>query len=76
MDHVGHLGGQGRVARGRVRRANSSSGKPKKSWIVRGSAMAVTAVALMYQWADTTRMARGRGMAVPKTAPKARQACV
>ena len=27
--------------------------------------MAVTAVALMYQWADTTRMARGRGTSTP-----------
>ena len=43
--------------------AKSSSGKPKKSWMVRGRSMAVTAVALMYQWADTTRIARGRGMA-------------
>lgn len=32
--------------------------------------MAVTAVAFMYQWALTTRIARGRGTA----APKARQA--
>jgi PPOX class probable F420-dependent enzyme len=30
--------------------------------------MAVTAVALMYQWADTTRMARGSGTAAPKAA--------
>ena len=52
--------------------ANSASGKPKKSWMVRGRAIAVTAVALMYQWADTTRMARGRGTA----APKARHASV
>src|SRR5215207_1085535 len=28
--------------------------------------MAVTALALMYQWAETTRMARGRGMLAPK----------
>ena len=34
--------------------------------------MAVTAVALMYQCADTTRMARGRGTA----APNARHASV
>src|SRR3954452_8056322 len=40
--------------------------------MVRGRGMAVTAVALMYQWADTTRIARGRGTA----APKARQAWV
>ena len=53
--------------------ANSSSGKPKKSWIVRGRAIAVTAVALMYQWADTTRIARGRSAI---DAPNARQACV
>ena len=42
--------------------ANSSSGKPKKSWIVLGAAIAVTAVALMYQWADIARIARGRGI--------------
>ena len=40
--------------------------------MVRGLAIAVTAVALMYQCADTTRMARGLGVA----APKARQAWV
>ena len=34
--------------------------------MVRGRGIAVTAVALMYQWADTTRMARGRGTACPK----------
>ena len=34
--------------------------------------MLVTADALMYQWADTTRMARGLGIA----APKSRQASV
>ena len=53
--------------------ANSSSGKPKKSWIVRGRAIAVTAVALMYQWADTTRIARGRSAI---DAPNARHAWV
>ncbi len=36
--------------------------------MVRGWAMAVTAVALMYQWADTTRMARGRGTEAPNAA--------
>src|SRR5919112_801283 len=41
--------------------SNSSEGKPKKSWIVRGRGIAVTAVALMYQWGLTTRMARGLG---------------
>ena len=40
--------------------------------MVRGRAMAVTAVALTYQWADTIRMARGRGT----EAPKLRQASV
>ena len=34
--------------------------------MVRGRGMAVTAVALMYQCADTTRIARGRGAARPK----------
>jgi hypothetical protein len=34
--------------------------------MVRGRGMAVTAVALMYQWALTTRIARGRGTASPK----------
>jgi hypothetical protein len=34
--------------------------------MVRGRGMAVTAVALMYQCADTTRIARGRGTARPK----------
>ena len=34
--------------------------------MVRGLGMAVTAVALMYQCALTTRMARGRGTASPK----------
>jgi hypothetical protein len=36
--------------------------------MVLGAAMAVTAVALMYQWADTTTMARGRGTDRPKAA--------
>ena len=36
--------------------------------MVRGDAMAVTAVALMYQWADTMRMARGRGIDAPNAA--------
>src|SRR5690606_14367137 len=40
--------------------------------MVRGRGIAVTAVALMYQCADTTRMARGRGT----EAPNARQAAV
>jgi hypothetical protein len=52
--------------------ANSSSGKPKKSWMVRGAAMAVTADALMNQWAEIDTMARGRGT----DAPKADQALV
>ena len=33
--------------------------------MVRGRAMAVTAVALTYQCAETTRIARGRGTALP-----------
>ena len=40
--------------------------------MVRGSGMAVTAVACTYQCADTTRIARGRGTAWPN----ARQASV
>jgi hypothetical protein len=52
--------------------SNSGCGKPKKSWMVRGRGIAVTAVALMYQCAETTRMARGFGTA----APNARQASV
>ena len=40
--------------------------------IVFGLAMPVTADALIYQWADTTRIASGRGV----SAPKARQASV
>jgi hypothetical protein len=34
--------------------------------MVRGRDIAVTAVALVNQCADTTRIARGRGIAVPK----------
>ena len=45
--------------------SNRRCGKPKKSWIVRGRCMAVTAVALMYQCAETTRTARGFGTACP-----------
>jgi hypothetical protein len=45
--------------------SNSASGKPKKSWMVRGRGIAVTAVALMYQCALITRMARGRGTDCP-----------
>ena len=52
--------------------ANSSSGNPKKSWMVRGAAMAVTAEALMNQCAEIDRMARGRGT----DAPNADQASV
>ena len=48
--------------------AKRRSGKPKKSWIVRGEAMAVTAVALVYQCAETHRTARGRGRADPSAA--------
>jgi hypothetical protein len=33
---------------------------------VRGFGIVVTAVALMYQCAETTRMARGRGTLAPK----------
>src|SRR2546421_12065599 len=33
--------------------------------MVRGRGIAVTAVALMYQWADTTRITRGRGTVCP-----------
>src|SRR5512142_1625183 len=41
--------------------------------MVRGAGMAVTAVALRYQWAETTRIALGRGAT---EAPKARHAAV
>jgi hypothetical protein len=34
--------------------------------MVRGCAMAVTAVALVYQWAEITNTARGRSTQVPK----------
>ena len=34
--------------------------------MVFGRAMAVTAVVLTYQWAETTRIARGRGTDAPK----------
>jgi len=40
--------------------------------MVRGFAIAVTAVALVYQCADTARIARGRGI----PAPNARHASV
>jgi hypothetical protein len=36
--------------------------------MVRGRAMAVTAVPSMYQWADTQRIARGVGTRAPKAA--------
>jgi hypothetical protein len=36
--------------------------------MVRGVGIAVTAVEPMYQWADTTRMARGRGTEAPNAA--------
>src|SRR5580658_1241765 len=36
--------------------------------MVRGCAMAVIAVALVYQWAETARMARGRGSVRPSAA--------
>jgi hypothetical protein len=41
--------------------------------MVRGAAMAVTAVALRYQWAETTSTARGLGWS---EAPRARHAAV
>jgi len=40
--------------------------------MTRGCAMAVTAVAFVYQWAEMASTARGRGT----DAPKARQASV
>src|SRR5690606_41209801 len=52
--------------------SNSACGKPKKSWMVLGRGIAVTAVALTYQCADTARIARGRGA----DSPNARQASV
>ncbi len=45
------------------RRSDRACGKPKKSWMVCGRSMAVTAVRPTYQWAETTRAARGRGTA-------------
>src|SRR5687767_6181661 len=39
--------------------ANNSGGNPKKSWMVRGAAMAVRAVNRSNQWAETTSTARG-----------------
>jgi len=52
--------------------SNSACGKPKKSWMVRGRGIAVTASTLVYQCAEIARIARGRGT----EAPKARQASV
>ena len=44
--------------------SNSAFGnEAPKSWIVRGRAIAVTAVPRVSQWAEMARMARGRGMA-------------
>src|SRR3546814_7917831 len=40
--------------------SNSGCGKPKKSWMVLGRGIAVTAVALTYQCADTDRIEIGR----------------
>ncbi len=54
------------------RYACSAGGKPPKSWIVRGVAIAVTAVPRTYQCADTARIARGRGV----RSPNARHASV
>ena len=51
---------------GSYRTSKSSGGKPKKSWIVRGRGIAVTAVACTYQCAEMTRIARGRGTDWPK----------
>src|SRR3546814_8713411 len=42
--------------------SNSACGTPKKSWMVLGRGIAVTAVALTYQCADTDRLACGRGI--------------
>ena len=47
-------------------KSNSACGNPKKSWMVFGRAIAVTAVAFTYRCADTARMARGRGTEAPK----------
>ncbi len=44
---------------------NRASGNPKKSWIVGGASIAVTAEALMNQCAETARIARGRGTLRP-----------
>jgi len=61
-----------RGAGGRVLELEERLGKPKKSWMVRGRAMAVTAVAAMYQWAEMASTARG----VPTARPRAAQASV
>jgi len=50
-----------RVAQRRYSTSKSSCGKPKKSWIVRGCGIAVTAVRPVYQCAETTRIPRGLG---------------
>src|SRR5215213_9573928 len=55
----------------RVRHVEELRREAAQSWMVR-SGIAVTAVTLMYQCAETTRIARGRGMA----RPNARQALV
>src|SRR5439155_22120584 len=52
--------------------SNSALGKEApKSWMVRGRAMAVTAVTLVSQWAEMARIALGRGSAAA-ISPQAR----
>ena len=72
-DQIGDLGGELRIAGRRVlapRTARRGS-RRSRGWSS-ACAIAVTAEALMYQCADTTRMARGRGT----SAPNARHASV
>jgi hypothetical protein len=67
LDDLGDLLGQLRQAGPGYWISSSRGTLAKKSWIVRGCAMAVTAVALMYQCAEMTSTARGRGTVSPST---------
>jgi hypothetical protein len=62
-------GSEGRLVR-RYRRRKAPGGVVALGFgaagMVRGCAMAVTAVALVYQWAEITNTARGRSTQVPK----------
>ena len=71
-EQVAHARRERGVARRRVSNACSAGGKPPKSWIVCGCAIAVTAVPRMYQCAEMARIAFG----LPKRAPAAAHASV